>query len=310
MTKRPYMLNCWNGTIEFEAFQKPKDTDKIVPSNFVELLKKPNQNKDATYKGRIINRHDIPGPSVMEHSTGEDSEVERPFWDGQPVDWEYLAGSSLEDKAWRSKVEATLRGMITGVENFNEAHPTARKRKVDPLWKCLLRHIERINWEIKMRGRVSEVKMYHWTPPAAVIDSDSETESGENEELEVNVIDVSRFSIESDPDDPINDATLETDNGPGDQVVNLPEIETGSQTTLAGTSTEHPSVEEPVDIVDELAGNLDEAELGMCYIRNFNYDFLNLGSQKSRLVFDILGSLRKTIFITIFIMSTSRRDFL
>ena len=255
------MLNCWNGTIDRVVFVKPNDSDKIVPPNFLELLTKPNQNNDATFKGRIINRHDIPGPSQMEHSVGEEAEAERPFWDGEPVDCKYLAGSSLENVAWRNKVEGILKGMIDGVENFNLAHPQARKRKVDPLWKCLLRHIKRINDEIKLRGRVSEVKMYHWTPPKVVIDSDSETDSAENDEHEINIHDVSRFSVESVESTNI-DATLEDENAPGDVVVNLPEIETNNTAATSNSATEEPTDDEPRDIIDELAENLDEIGIG------------------------------------------------
>ena len=133
ITKKPYMFNCWNGYFSREIFCKPSEADRIVPSNFLDLIKNPNQNNDATFKGRILSRFDVPGPSTMEHSVGEDADAERPFWDGEPVDWEYLAGSSLENVAWRTKVQGILQGMIAGVENFNEANPQARKRKVDPM---------------------------------------------------------------------------------------------------------------------------------------------------------------------------------
>ena len=132
--------------------------------------------------------------------------------------------------------------------------------------KSPIRRIERINREIKTRGRVSEVKMYHWTPPAAIVDSDSETESNENDEHEMAIIDVSRFSVESEPENIINptlDATLE--DSPGDIVVNLPEIIADNEPGPSGINNDQVKAEEPLDIVDELAANLDEIGLGNCF---------------------------------------------
>ena len=108
--------------------------------------------------------------------------------------------------------------------------------------------------------------MYHWTPPAAIVDSDSETESNENDEHEMAIIDVSRFSVESGPENPeipTLDATL--DESPGDVVVNLPEINTENEPGPSGINSDQVKAEEPLDIVDELAANMDEIGLGIYF---------------------------------------------
>ena len=108
--------------------------------------------------------------------------------------------------------------------------------------------------------------MYHWTPPTVIVDSDSETESNENDEHEMAIIDVSRFSVESGPEtseNPILDATC--DESPGDIVVNLPEIINENEPGPSGINSDQVKVEEPLDIVDELAANLDEIGLGNCF---------------------------------------------
>ena len=116
--------------------------------------------------------------------------------------------------------------------------------------------------------------MYHWTPPAAVVDSDSETESNENDEHEVAIIDVSRFSVESEPEsdnNPILDATL--DDSPGDIVVNLPEIIPDNEPGPSGINTDQVKAEEPIDIIDELAADLDEIGLGNCFHSQYHQFF-------------------------------------
>ena len=263
ISKRPYMVSGWTGRIHWYMFRKPLDGEQIVPDDFEAMLKEPNKNKDASYKGRVIERPEQ-GPSHMTYSVGADSQDERPFWDGEPVDWNALTTPSLENASWRAKVKTTLLGMINGVENFNNAHPGARPRTVDPLWKCFLRRINRIDEEIRNRGKVSEVKHYFWTPPAAIIDSDEE-DSGEVAEHEEAVIDVSRFSVDSDmgADTDNIDASVVNEGGsdigtsePGDVVINVPESD--------GTIPEDLSfIHPPVDQVEDLVDQMDEVDLGI-----------------------------------------------
>ena len=265
ITKRPYMTSGWNGRIRWFMFRKPLDGEQIVPDNFEAMLRQPNKNKDATFKGRVLTRQ-VPGNSQMTHSVGDDSQEERPFWDGEPVDWHSLTTPSLENATWRAKVKNILVGLINGVENFNEAHPGARQRTVDPLWKCFLRRINRIDEEIRNRGKVSEVKHYFWTPPAVLIDSDEE-DSGEVDEHEEAVIDVSRFSVDSDMgrNESNIDATCEVENNsdigtsePGDVVINVP----ATDDSILIDSTDDNSA---LNQTDELADQLDEVQIGNGY---------------------------------------------
>ena len=261
VTKRPYMSNGWTGRIHWYMFRRPLEGEQIVPDNFEAMLKEPNKNKDASFKGRVLNRQ-VPEAGQMMHSEGNDSQGESPFWDGEPVDWNALTAPSLEDASWRARVKTTLIGMINGVENFNSAHPGARRRTVDPLWKCFLRRIERIDEEIKNRGKVSEVKHYFWTPPTVLIDSDEE-ESSEIAEHDAAVIDVSRFSVDSDmgANTTNHDASVNTSDGdigtsePGDVIVNMPELE--------GSDIEESAAENlPDGVVEDLVDQMDEVDLG------------------------------------------------
>ena len=135
LSKKPYMHRCWKGEIEWFMFRKPDAADKIVPDNFEELMEREKPTTDATVRGRVYTRMDVPGPAVMTHTDGDESVEESPFWDGHPVDWNALTSPSLENANWRAKVKATVQGLIDSVELCNEAHPGARPRVVDPMWK-------------------------------------------------------------------------------------------------------------------------------------------------------------------------------
>ena len=110
--------------------------------------------------------------------------------------------------------------------------------------------------------KVSEVKHYFWTPPAVLVDSDEE-DSGEIAEHDAAVIDVSRFSVDSDmgANTTNPDASVDSSDGnigtsePGDVIVNVPELE-GSDTaeSVAENRTD--------DVVEDLADQMDEVELG------------------------------------------------
>ena len=103
------MHDCWDGKLQWFMFEKIEENESLVPENFEELLTQ-NKSKDAAVKGRVYHRIDIPGPSDMGISEGDDSKDESPIWDGQPVDWNELATPSLENSAWREKVKITVQG--------------------------------------------------------------------------------------------------------------------------------------------------------------------------------------------------------
>ena len=74
ITRKNYLIDCWDGDLEWFMFRKPRGTDKVLPDNFHELLDKPDEIDAAQLTFRAwAPRKPSPPKTEMVRSTGTDS---------------------------------------------------------------------------------------------------------------------------------------------------------------------------------------------------------------------------------------------
>ena len=74
ITRKNYLMDCWDGDLEWYMFRRPRGTDKVLPDDFEEFLDKPDEidASKLTFRAWAPQRP-LPSKTEMVLSTGSDS---------------------------------------------------------------------------------------------------------------------------------------------------------------------------------------------------------------------------------------------
>ena len=115
------------------------------------------------------------GSHRMKLTEGDDSKIEMVIDDGDLLNHQVFTSPTLEDAAWRRKVDEILRKRIKDTIDFNTLYKGKVKlRTIDPLWSRMVSRIADIERQIRQGGSVSDVGIYTWNPVMLSSDSDDE----------------------------------------------------------------------------------------------------------------------------------------
>ena len=112
ITRKNFLMDAYDGKLEWFMFVKPRINDKVLPENFDELLDKPD-NVDAsklTFRAWAPTRPEMP-KTEMVFSTGQDSSEEIRFDEGNLISalpLRHLEKPRLEDANWRAKEQSSI----------------------------------------------------------------------------------------------------------------------------------------------------------------------------------------------------------
>ena len=107
ITRKNFLMDAYDGKLEWFMFAKPKPSVKVLPENFDELLDKPDviDASKLTFKAWAPSRPEMP-KTEMVFSTGQDSTDEIRFDEGNLISalpLRHLEKPRLEDANWRAK---------------------------------------------------------------------------------------------------------------------------------------------------------------------------------------------------------------